>query len=132
MAKNKKANPQLQAWTDARRRHRLSHAHAQMAYELGMNPTKFGKIDNHRQERWKAPLPQFIESLYFKRFGKDRPDVVVPIEEIMRAAEERKARKREAKRLRRETRTAEQAKAGAAGPPMPHAAEPAAPETNAP
>ena len=34
--------PRLQAWADARRRHRLSHAHAQMARELGLNPTKLG------------------------------------------------------------------------------------------
>ena len=41
-----------------------------MARELGMNPKKFGKIANHKQEPWKAPLPVFIEDLYFKRFGK--------------------------------------------------------------
>ena len=28
-----------------------------------MNPKKLGKIDNHRQEPWKAPLPIFIETL---------------------------------------------------------------------
>ena len=40
----------LQAWIEARRRHRLSHAQVQMARELGMNPEKLGKVDNHRQE----------------------------------------------------------------------------------
>ncbi len=44
-----------------------------MARELGMNPAKLGKIDNHKQERWKLPLPQFIEELYFKRFGRTTP-----------------------------------------------------------
>jgi hypothetical protein len=61
-------------WIEAQRRHRLSQAHVQMARELGMNPRKLGKIDNHKQERWKAPLPEFIEHLYYKRFRKRRPD----------------------------------------------------------
>jgi hypothetical protein len=33
---------------------------------------------------WKAPLPEFIEHLYFKRCGKERPDVVVSIEDRFR------------------------------------------------
>lgn len=90
----------LQDWIDARRRHRLSHAHVQMARELGMNPKKLGKIDNHHQEPWKLPLPEFLEHLYEKSFGKTRPDIVVPIEEIARRQEKKKAAKREAKRLR--------------------------------
>jgi hypothetical protein len=65
----------LQVWIDARTRNHLSHAHVQMARELGMNPKKLGKLDNHRQEPWKQPLPAFIEHLYFKRFGQRRPDV---------------------------------------------------------
>jgi hypothetical protein len=28
----------------------------QMARELGLSPGKLGKIANHRQELWKAPL----------------------------------------------------------------------------
>jgi hypothetical protein len=76
----------LQAWVDARKRHRLSHAHVLMARELGLNPAKLGKLDNADQEPWKAPLPQFIEHLYAKRFGRDRPDVVTTIEEIAHEA----------------------------------------------
>jgi hypothetical protein len=76
----------LQAWVDARKRHRLSHAHVQMARELGLNPTKLGKLDNHQQEPWKAPLPQFIEHLYAKRFGRERPDVIRSIEDTARTA----------------------------------------------
>jgi hypothetical protein len=91
---------QLQAWIDARKLRHLSHAHVQMARELGMSPAKLGEIDNHRQQPWKAPLPIFIEDLYFKRFGKERPDVVLSIEEIAQKQEEKKAAKREAKRLR--------------------------------
>lgn len=75
MGKAKALSPRWQRWVDARARHRLSHAHVQMARELGLNPTKLGKLDNHQQEPWKAPLPQFIEHLYAKRFGRERPDV---------------------------------------------------------
>ena len=71
----------LQVWIDARKRFHLSHAHVQMARELGMNPKRFGKLANHKQEPWKLPLPQFIEHLYHKKFGKYKPDVVIPIEE---------------------------------------------------
>ncbi len=67
-----------------------------------MNPAKLGKLDNHRQQPWKAPLPIFIEDLYLKRFGRDRPDVVLSIEEIAKKQKEKEAAKREAKRLRRE------------------------------
>ncbi len=45
----------------------------QMARALGMNPRKLGNKDNHDQEPWKMPLRHYIEHLYYKRFGKDRP-----------------------------------------------------------
>jgi hypothetical protein len=90
----------LQAWIDARKRHRLSHAVVQMARELGMNPKKLGKIDNHRQEPWKAPLPDFVASLYERRFGKARPDPVLTIEDIARRQHEKKEAKRAAKAAR--------------------------------
>ena len=86
-------------WIDARKRFRLSHAHVQMARELGLNPKKIGKLDNHDQEPWKLPLPLFIEHLYLKRFGKTRPDVVLSIEDRIRVELEKKATRREAKRL---------------------------------
>ena len=57
-----KADPKAQAWLEARRRHRLSHAHVQMAREIGLNPKKLGKIDNHDQEPWKLPLPSSSSS----------------------------------------------------------------------
>jgi hypothetical protein len=60
-------------WIEARRRHRLSERHVQMARELGLNLKKLGKIDNHRQKPWKAPLPEFIEQLHAKRFAGKRP-----------------------------------------------------------
>lgn len=101
MSKPPRIPQQMQPWIEARRKHRLSHAHIQMARELGMNPKRFGGMDNHRQEPWKAPLPIFIESLYFKRFGKERPDVVGTIEEAVAARDAKKAVKRIAKQARR-------------------------------
>lgn len=94
-------NKKMQAWIDARKRHRLSHAQIQMARELGMNPLKLGKLDNHDREPWKMPLPDYLEHLYRKRFGRDRPEVVLPIEEKIRRVEAKKTRRRETKAKRR-------------------------------
>ena len=63
MSKNR-IPPDLQAWIDARKRYRISHAAVQMARELGMNPKKLGGLANERQEPWKGPLPEFIASIY--------------------------------------------------------------------
>jgi hypothetical protein len=76
MAKKECIPEHLKPWIEARKRFRLSHMHIQMARELGMHPKKLGKLANHRQEPWKAPLPIFIEDIYFKRFGKYKPDEV--------------------------------------------------------
>ena len=56
-----------------------------MAFELGINSKKLGKLDNHHQQPWKLPLPDFIVKLYRKRCGKDRPDTVRSIEEMAAA-----------------------------------------------
>jgi len=85
----KKLSAKLQDWIKARERHRLSHAHVQMARELGMNPRKLGKLDNHDQEPWKAPLPQFIERLYFRSFGRERPEKITSIERWRRISKGR-------------------------------------------
>src|ERR1022692_4365026 len=84
MAKKIKTNQQMQEWIDVRRRRYLSHCQVQMARELGLNPAKLGKIDNHKQEPWKLPLPRFIEQLYFERLGKTTPDNVASVEERCR------------------------------------------------
>ena len=86
----------LEKWMAAQKRHRLSDRHVQMARELGLNPDKLGKIDNHRQEPWKAPLPQFIENIYFKRFKREQPETVRPLKQILKEMEFKKeAAKRE-------------------------------------
>lgn len=58
-------------WDTAQKRHRLSSEVIQMAKALGLNPKKFGSLDNHKQEPWKSPLPDFIRDLYEKRFKKN-------------------------------------------------------------
>ena len=88
------AKKNLSDWIAARKRHGLSHVQVQMARELGMNPNKLGKIDNHDQEPWKIPLPQFIERQYLERFGRERPEVVLSIEDRIRSLGAKKAAKR--------------------------------------
>jgi hypothetical protein len=88
---------ELQIWIDARKRYRLSHAQVQMARELGLNPRKFGSLANHRQEPWKLPLPEFIEKLYLKHFGKAAPDEVLSIEERAKRRAKKKAARKKAK-----------------------------------
>ena len=102
MAKKAKFPEKYQAWIDVRKRYHLSHTHIQMARELGMNPKKFGKIANHKQEPWKAPLPVFIESLYYKRFGKTRPHDVKSIEQVARLQEKKKDERRRRKQLKKQ------------------------------
>jgi hypothetical protein len=83
MAKKIHMPQKLAVWIEARKRFRLSHAHIQMARELGMNPKRLGKI----------------EHLYYKRFGRYRPESVRSIEQLVKdrnkKKEERKKRKEE-------------------------------------
>ncbi len=94
MAKKQVIPQKYQAWIDARKRYHLSDMQIQMARELGLNPRKFGKLANEKQEPWKKPLPEFIEEIYFKRFRKKQPDVVKSIEELV---QDQKAKKAERK-----------------------------------
>jgi len=92
-----------------------------MARELGLNPKKFGHLANHKQEPWKAPLPEFIVELYRKRFGKSQPDDIRPLEQIIedrqRKKAERKAQKRE-EMNRQQTTEPYSGYAGAPPPPV--------------
>ena len=101
----KRIPAKLQPWFEARTRFRLSHAHIQMARELGMNPRKFGSLANARQEPWKRPLPEFIAECYRKRFGRSGPAQVRSLEEVVQAEE----RRRQEKRARRAEKTLTQA-----------------------
>ena len=95
MAKKKKIPEKYQRWIDARKRYHLSHAHIQMARELGMNPKKFGSLANTTQEPWKLPLPDFIEELYLKHFKKNQPDNVRSIEQMVSNDNKKKEKRRD-------------------------------------
>lgn len=97
------------AWKEAKRRYKLSSAHVQMAIELSIPVRKLGGMANHNQERWKLPLPLFIEELYQKRFGRDRPEDVMSIEERVAQKQERRAARKEARAGRAQEVLAEQA-----------------------
>lgn len=91
MAKN------IEKWISAQKKFRLSDKRIQMARELGLNPDKFGKLNNHEQQRWKAPLPIFIENIYFKHFKRESPETIKPLAQII-------ADKKKKKQLRKESR----------------------------
>ena len=99
---------QIEKWIVAQKKHRLSDTHVQMARELGLNPDKLGKIDNHRQESWKAPLPEFIEEIFYERFGKERPDIVKPLKRMLREQEIKDKEKKKEKEKRRKEHEQEQ------------------------
>ena len=106
----------LRPWIEARQRFKLSHAQVQMARELGMNPKMFGSLANHKQERWKVPLPQFIECCYERRFHRALPHDI-------RSVEEKEAEKRALKRSRQVEQAASVSKAGVSlngSPPVDH------------
>ena len=105
MTGEKRLPENLRLWAEAGRKFRLSHAHIQMARELGLNPKKLGSLANADQEPWKAPLPIFIEQLYLRRFGKERPDQVLSIAERAREIERKKQQKRQRKLARRQAET---------------------------
>jgi metallothiol transferase len=91
----------IEKWVAAQKKHRLSDKHVQMARELGLNPDKLGKIDNHKQETWKASLSQFIEEIYFKRFKREVPFSVKPLKDIIaddKAKAEKKKNEKDKKR----------------------------------
>ncbi len=46
----KKILYKLKIWIYVRKRFHISHAYIQMAHELGLNPKKFKKFVNHKQE----------------------------------------------------------------------------------
>ena len=97
MAKSQAIPEKYRIWIEVRKRYRLSDTQVQMARELGLNPHKFGKLANEKQEPWKKSLPEFIEEIYFKRFKKKQPDIVRSIEQLIQGQreknEERKARR---------------------------------------
>lgn len=95
----------LEKWLVVQKRHHLSDKQVQMARELDLNPDKLGKIDNYKQEAWKAPLPQFIEEIYFKRFKREEPETVKPLKQVMAEMEVKKKQQKTKKKECRRQRT---------------------------
>ena len=99
MGKKQRIPHKFLPWIDARKKFRLSNAHIQMARELGLSPKRFGVYADTTGQPWKVPLSQFIENQYKKQFNKDRPDVVLSMEEIA-AAHVAKRAARKARKLK--------------------------------
>jgi len=95
----------IEKWVVAQKKYKLSDKHVEMARELGLNPDKLGKIDNHKQEVWKAPLPQFIENIYYKRFKKEEPAIVRSLKDIIADDKARKEKKKKEEAKRRDSGT---------------------------
>lgn len=83
------------------KRHHLNDMQVQMARELGFKPDSLRKIDNHKQESWKTPLPQHIENLYEKRFKREHPEVVKSLMQQLQEDAAKRAAKKKAKDARR-------------------------------
>ena len=88
---------QIEKWITAQKKHRLSDVHVQMARELGLNPDKFGKIDNHRQFHCPNSSRKFISNVS----KKEHPDTVKPLKQILKELEMKKEAKKKAKEERR-------------------------------
>lgn len=97
----------LEKWKIAQKRHRLSDKQVQMARELGFNPDNLRKLDNHKQELWKEPLPQHIENLYYKRFGKETPDIVKPIAQLLKEEKLKKEKQKKEKEKKKKIKEQE-------------------------
>ena len=97
----------LLLWKDAQSRHRLSDRQVQMARELGFDPRNLGKLNNHKQEPWKTPLPQHIETLYLKRFNREEPLCVKTIAELLKEDEVKRVERKKAKNLKRKSKSGE-------------------------
>ncbi len=97
----------IEEWIEAKRKFKLSDKHIQMARELGLNPRKFGSLDNNKQEPWKAPLKDFIEKIYYKHFKKAEPDVIKPVEQILHEKKIKKEEQKLKKRIEKENKKSE-------------------------
>jgi len=73
MTKNRRAHDE-EAWTNAKKRCRLTARQVEMGRALGMNPRKLPGLRPSLQQHWKRPVGEFIEERYRRRFGGDPRD----------------------------------------------------------
>ncbi|WP_417748333.1 hypothetical protein [Rosistilla oblonga] len=104
MTKKQRIPHKFQPWIAVRKKYRLTDAQVQMARELGLSPKRFSNYADRKDQPWKLPLPEFIEALYEKQFGRVAPEVVQTIEAM---AAEHQAR-REAKKLAKQEALAQE------------------------
>ena len=80
------------AWREAKRRCRLTDEEVTMAKELGFQPKSLIKnIPSPSSQRWKAPVNQWVRSLYQEKFGPHAPPtattpILAPVGEERRNA----------------------------------------------
>jgi len=67
-------NPQKdELWREARRRCGLSDEEVRMAKELGFQPKSLIKNIPSASQQWKAPVKEWVRSLYEKKMGRKKP-----------------------------------------------------------
>ncbi len=83
MANPKRIPNKFKPWIAVRKKFNLSHAHIQMARELGMDLKRIRQpAKPDMNEPGRLPLNKYIEKLYLERFDKTEPDVVTTMEEL--------------------------------------------------
>jgi hypothetical protein len=65
-----------EAWREAQRRCRLSDEEVRMAKELGFQPKSLVKNIPSPSQRWKAPVNEWVRSLYEQKIGSKKPAAV--------------------------------------------------------
>src|SRR5205807_439440 len=65
-----------ESWREAQRRCRLSDEEVRMAKELGFQPKSLIKNIPARSQQWKAPVNEWVRSLYEQKIGSKKPRVV--------------------------------------------------------
>lgn len=70
MAKKQSISEMCQIWIEARKRYPISDAQIQMARELGLNPNKFGKLANEKQEPWEKTSQSLSKRFISSASGK--------------------------------------------------------------
>jgi hypothetical protein len=63
----------LDAWSEAKRRCGLNDEEVRMAKELGFQPRSLIQNIPAPSQRWKAPVKEWVRSLYEKKFASRRP-----------------------------------------------------------
>src|SRR5229473_310931 len=66
-------HPKDDAWKEAKRRCRLNEEDVRMAKELGFQPRSLIKNIPDPSQKWKAPVNEWIRSLYEEKFGSSKP-----------------------------------------------------------